>query len=113
MSEAKIVRAADGKRQDSKSKHSVARELERHGYVADRYSTEPSAGALFRHAVAPSLILHDDGRIELPSGQRTNQALLPAGARPTRIRWSRTLLFLALLCATIFLGLIVTALIVG
>jgi hypothetical protein len=89
------------------------RELERHGYVADIYATGAGGGLVFRHAAAPSLTVHDDGRIELPGGQLAAQALpaVPPGRR--RIRWTRTLLFLTLLGVTIFAGLIVTALIVG
>lgn len=112
-SEARIVRSDRDELHHSQSKDSVVRELEKHGYVADPYSTEPNGGALFRHAAAPSLIVHDDGRIELPAGQRPSHPLVPVRPPSNRIRWTRTLIFFALLCGTIFLGLIVTALIVG
>lgn len=106
----RIARREGDERHPSKSMDNVVRELERHGYVADPYSMDPGAGALFRHAAAPNLVVHEDGRIELPSGQLATQSLLPP---PARIRWRRTLLVVTLLCAAIFMGLIVTALIVG
>ena len=113
MSGPKIVRSYHDEPHALDSRDGVVGELQRHGYVADTYSTEPGGGVLFRHAAAPSLIVHDDGRIELPSGQPMAQSLSAVTPRSTRIRWSRTLLFLALLGMTVFLGLIVTALIVG
>jgi hypothetical protein len=112
-SDASIVRGTPDEPHHLETKDRVGRDLERHGYVADPYATDAGGGALYRHAVAPSLIVHDDGRIELPSGQRTAQSLLPAQLERKRIRWRRALPFLALLCAAIFLGLIATALIVG
>jgi len=111
-SSARIVRSGHGHNLPE-SKLNVVRELERHGYVADPYSTEEDGGALFRHAAAPSLIVHHNGRIELPTGQRVSQGFLPLQPPRKRIRWTRTLLFLAMLGAMAFVGLIVTALIVG
>ncbi len=69
------------------------RELARNGYVADPEATTEGQGILLRHDVAPDLVLHADGRIELP--------LRPAPKREAgktkvqdkkRISWRRTFL---------------------
>jgi hypothetical protein len=88
----------------------TVRELELHGYVVDLASDVSAGGTLCRHAAAPSLLVWDDGRIELPAGQRT--APSPAKPPQTGVRLGRTMLFVALLCGAILTGLILTALIV-
>ena len=53
------------------------RELARNGYVPDA-EPGPEGGMLLRHDNAPDLILHADGRIELPVGQRPKPIAAPA-----------------------------------
>ena len=91
----------------------VLRELERHGYVAEPVSAAVPGGTLCRHPAAPNLVVRDDGRIELLIGQPNTENFLPWQPPVKRIYRGRTLLVLALLCASIFLGLIVVAMIVG
>lgn len=91
----------------------VVRELERHGYVAEPHSAESPGGVICRHAVAPSLLVHDDGRMELLSGQPAMQAVRLSQSSLNPIRWRRALLVLALLCGAAFLGLLMVAMVVG
>ena len=88
----------------------VMQELERHGYLADR----PSAGSLtvYRHPTAPSLLVRDDGRLELLSDEPRIQSQL-LQPRAKRIHRGRALLVISLLGATTFLGLLVVAMILG
>ena len=87
------------------------RELTRNGYVADPEAPADGLGILLRHDQAPDLVLHADGRIELP--------LRAAGAAPRhkashkaevrkRISWRRTFLvfFVAMIAwsMSVFLG---------
>ena len=91
----------------------VVRELERHGYVAEPNPAGSPGGSICRHPAAPSLLVCDDGRIELLSGQPVTQPLVLSPLSPNRIRWRRSLLFLTLLGVATFLGLILVALVVG
>ncbi len=84
------------------------RELTRNGYVADADAPADGQGILLRHVKGPDLVLHADGRIELP--------LRPAPKRPAgrkaegekRISWRRTFLvfFVAMIAwmMSVFLG---------
>jgi hypothetical protein len=89
----------------------VVQELQRHRYVADPH-LEGTGGTICRHPSAPTLLVRDDGRIELVGGQRASDAVvhLPPAKR---IRWGRSVVFLALIGAAAFLGLLVVAMIVG
>src|SRR3954464_12057119 len=80
-------------------------ELERHGYVADPHLAELPRGSVYRHPVAPSLLVRDDGRVELLSGQPDTHPQ----PRMNGVRWRRGLAFLALLGAATFAGLLVVA----
>ena len=94
-------------------KGKVLRELERHGYVAEQHLAGSPGGAVYRHPVAPSMLVWDDGRIELLGGEPDPQDLGYSQRPAKRIRWDRSLLFLALLGVTVFLGLLVVAMVVG
>src|SRR4051812_32849042 len=74
-------------------------ELESHGYVADPHLAELPRGSVYRHPAAPSLLVRDDGRVELLSGQSDTQPLRPSQPRVNGIRWRRGLAFLTLLGA--------------
>jgi hypothetical protein len=68
----------------------VLRELTRNGYVPDTSDIETS-GILLRHDQAPDLVLHADGRIDVPIGQRRKAAmtrLIPNVS--TGMSWRRT-----------------------
>lgn len=88
-------------------------ELERHGYVAHPQVTEWPAGIMLRHPVAPDLLVCDDGRIELPSGQSIKHMPLQSPPARKKIRWGRTLMIATLLFVSALLGLILMVLIVG
>ena len=88
-------------------------ELERHGYVADRHLADLPRGSVYRHPVAPSLLVRDDGRVELLSSQPEAQSHKFSRPRRNGIRWTRGLAFLTLLGAATFVGLILVAMIVG
>ena len=92
-------------------KDRVLQELERHGYVAEPNIAGSPDGTICRHPAAPSLLVSDYGRIELLGGQPDTQARMLS--QPPRIRWGRGVLFLTLLCAATFLGLLLVAMIVG
>ena len=108
-------------RPDNRDEHSVLdsrkltvlRELERYGYVAEPHSAASPNGAICRHPAAPSLLVCDDGRMELLSGRADRLAVMPSQPVPNPIRRARALLFLALLCITSFLGLLLVAMVVG
>ena len=93
-------------------KDRVVQELERHGYVAEPNPAGSPGRAIYRHPVAPSLLVCDDGRIELPGGQPATQALMLSQPPLKRIRWRRSLLFLTFLCVATFVGLLFVALVV-
>ena len=90
----------------------AVQELERHGYVAEPQPSGSLGGVICRHAVAPSLLVGDDGRVEVLGGQPARHALAPSPPQ-NRIRWRRTLLFLALLGLVTFLGLLAVGIVVG
>jgi hypothetical protein len=85
------------------------RELARNGYVADPDAPADGQGILLRHDKAPDLVLHADGRIELPLGPAPKR---PAPGRKAegekRISWRRTfLVFVVAMIAwmtSVFLG---------
>ena len=91
----------------------VVQELERQGYVAEPDLSGSLGGVICRHPAAPSLLVRDDGRLELLSGQPDAQAFQRSQPPLKRVHWGRGLIFLTLLCATTFLGLLVVAMIVG
>ena len=95
------------------SQTGVLQELERHGYVAEPHSAGSPGGTICRHPAAPDLLVCDDGRMELLSGQADTQALLLSQPPLKRIHRGRALLFVTLLCVTTFIGLLVVAMIVG
>jgi hypothetical protein len=64
------------------------KELIANGYVADP-GAPGEAGILLRHKAAPDLILHADGRLEVPIGQ-------PAKSVRRFLDWRRWLKILAL-----------------
>ncbi len=69
------------------------RELARNGYVADPEAPAEGQGILLRHDVAPDLVLHADGRIELPLRPAAKPQAGKTGAKgERRISWRRTLL---------------------
>jgi hypothetical protein len=94
------------------------RELTRTGYVADPDAPADGQGILLRHDKAPDLVLHADGRIELPRRAATATAA-PKSRVPTsrkaegdqRISWRRTFLvfFVAMIAwsMSVFLGVAV------
>ena len=88
-------------------------ELERHGYVADPHLADLPRGSVYRHPVAPSLLVRDDGRVELLSSQPDMQPHRGYRPRANSIRWTRGLAFLTLLGAATFVSLLVIAMIVG
>ena len=94
-------------------KDRVLQELERHGYVAEPHSAGSSGGTICRHPAAPNLLVCDDGRMELLSGRSDRRGSLLSQPPAKRIHRGRALLFLALLGATTFLGLLVVAMILG
>ncbi len=68
------------------------RKLTRHGYVPDPSPSPSMTGILLRHSSAPDLVLHADGRIELPPAQREKKsAPEPKAASRDRISWRRTI----------------------
>jgi hypothetical protein len=77
------------------------RELTRNGYVADEPGAR-GASVRLRHAHAPDLVLHADGRLELPLGQ-------PEKPRaPSRTPWLRIALAVVLATAFWFLSVFAT-----
>lgn len=90
------------------------RELTLNGYIPD---AEPGPGGamLLRHDNAPDLLLHPDGRIDLPVGRRPRGAgALPAPAptapgRDRGLSKRRTLLIVLLAVAFWFLSLALTS----
>ena len=93
-------------------KDRILRDLERQGYVAEPHLAGSPGGVICRHPVAPSLLVCDDGRIELPKGQPDTQALVFSQPPLNRIHWRRALLVLALLCVATFMGLLMMALVI-
>ena len=75
------------------------RALVRNGYAPDG-EQEAGSAILMRHAQAPDLLLHPDGRIELPARQKPKlEASVVAPARP---RMSKRRTFVIVVMAAIF-----------
>ena len=91
----------------------VVQELESYGFLAEAPLARSSGATLCRLPGGPSLLVCDDGRLELLSRQPGTHAVMHSQSAAKPIRWGRTLLFLALLCATALLGLLLVAMIVG
>ena len=87
----------------------VMRELTRNGYVIDG-GDERSSGIRLRHDSAPDLILHADGRIEVPLGQKRKSAItgLMPGVR-RGLSWRRTIAMIILLGGLWFLAVFLSA----
>lgn len=69
------------------------RELTRNGYVADPDAPADGQGILLRHGGAPDLVLHADGRIELPLRQAPKREAGKSMVKDEkRISWRRTFL---------------------
>ena len=87
----------------------VLRELTRNGYVPDTSDIE-SSGILLRHDQAPDLVLHADGRIEVPIGQRKKPSMsrLMPGVR-TGMSWRRTAFIVVLIALVWFFSAFLTA----
>jgi hypothetical protein len=84
------------------------KELTRNGYVPDSSRDDGSGGILFRHDSAPDLVLHADGRIDLPVGQPAKRRPEPAPAGG-RISWRRTFTVVVITIGVWFLSLAVAA----
>jgi hypothetical protein len=86
------------------------RELARNGYVPD---PEPvtGGGMLLRHQNAPDLVLHADGRIELPLGQppRAPAAAAASVTQARRMSKRRTLLIVLVAAAFWLMSLFLTS----
>ena len=108
-----IVPTSGDERDVPPSQQGVLKELERHGYVAELHSTERPHGTICRHPAAPNLLVRPDGRIELLSRQPETQARPLSQPLAKQVHWGRGLLFLTLLGAATFIGLLVVAMIVG
>jgi len=87
----------------------VLRELTRNGYVPDTSDIE-TGGIMLRHDRAPDLVLHADGRIEVPIGQRKKLAMsrLMPNVR-TGMSWRRTALIVVLIALVWFFSVFLTA----
>ena len=84
------------------------RELTRNGYAPDPDREDPGGGILLRHDSAPDLVLHADGRIELPMGKPT-KSKTAAAAPERRISWRRTFLVVVLSVAFWMVSLFLAA----
>jgi len=91
----------------------VLQELERQGYVVEPTSAPSLGGTICRHPVAPALLVCGDGRIELLNVRPNPQMMIDPQPPLNGIRWRRGMLFLTLLGAATFLGLLVVAMILG
>lgn len=87
----------------------VLKELTRNGYVPDTSDIEAS-GILLRHEHAPDLILHADGRLEVPVGQpkKAAKARMVPGV-PRGMSWRRTLATILFASILWFLSVAFTA----
>ena len=95
------------------SQRGILNELERHGYLVERQSAAAAGGTICRHPGAPDLLVRDDGRIELLSGQAYAHRPLRRQEPAKRIHWGRGLLFVALLGVIAFVGLLIFGMIAG
>ena len=87
----------------------VLRELTNNGYVIDG-DDDRSSGIRLRHDSAPDLVLHADGRVEVPLGQKRKSAI--SGLMPGRrhgLSWGRTLVIILLLGIVWVLSAFLTA----
>ena len=86
----------------------ILRELTRNGYVPDTSDIE-SSGILLRHDQAPDLVLHADGRIDVPIGQRRKPAIsrLIPNVR-TGMSWGRTAFIILLVAVLWFFSIFLT-----
>jgi hypothetical protein len=91
----------------------VLNELKRRGYVAAAHSGRPDRGVICNHPTGPSLLVCDDGRLELLSGEEVTETFIQSQVPANRIRWRRALPFLALLPLAAFLGLLIVGMIAG
>ena len=91
----------------------VLQELERHGYIAECLSGGLSGRVIYRHPSAPSLLVCDDGRLELVSDHLHAQGMMTSPQPVKRIHWDRAVVVIALLGFVSFLGLLVVAMVVG
>jgi len=101
----------DDFRDPQSNKFRVVKELERSGYVAEPDFAGRPGVTVYRHPVAPGLLVDNDGRTEVLSSEPKAQTVL--GPEPKRIHWGRGLLFLVVLGGMTFLGLLVVAMVVG
>jgi hypothetical protein len=90
----------------------VLQELEKQGYAIEPTSAPSLGGTICRHPVAPALLVCDDGRLELLN-VKPNPQMIQSQRPLSGIRWRRGMLFLTLLGAATFLGLLVVAMILG
>ena len=86
---------------------SKLRELTRNGYFPVAGEEMADGGILLRHDHAPDLVLHADGRLDLPTSQAARPAKVERkAAREKRIYWLRTLFVVAMTVAVWFLSVI-------
>jgi ABC-type Fe3+-siderophore transport system permease subunit len=94
-------------------RNSVLQELEKHGYVVEPHDVGSGFVALCRHPAAPSMLVGEDGRLQLLEGQPYPQARTLSQFPVDRIRWPRVLLFIAVLAVIAFVGLLLVGMLVG
>lgn len=84
-------------RRDDLGAFQVLRELTHNGYAIDG-ADDRSSGIRLRHDSAPDLILHADGRVEVPLGQKRKPGItgLVPGVR-RGMSWGRTLIIVVVL----------------
>jgi len=84
------------------------RELTRTGYAPVADADRPDGSLLLRHDSAPDLILHPDGRLDLPTsadGKSDRKATAAsAGRKEKRIYWLRSLFVIAMIVIVWFLS---------
>ena len=85
----------------------ILRELARNGYVPDPRH-DGASGIRLRHDSAPDLVLHADGRIDVPLGQRRKPVGDLAALDLRRISWPRTIAVLALMIVLCFFSVVLT-----
>lgn len=86
------------------------RELTRNGYAPVPEEARIDGGILLRHESGPDLVLHADGRLDLPAeqGAKRTKAATKA-AKEKRVYWLRTLFVVAMIVTVWFLSLALTA----
>jgi hypothetical protein len=89
------------------------RELARSGYAPVADDERPDGSLLLRHESAPDLILHPDGRLDLPTNEETRRRKAapasPAGRKEKRIYWLRSLFVVAMIVIVWFLSVALMA----